>query len=98
MASPRTRATQARLRLGRVKSPIGTILVVCQGETLCALEFADVKDRMLKALRARYGDISLVETADPAGVCSRLGAYLLGELDALDGIVVDGGGTAFQRK
>jgi methylated-DNA-[protein]-cysteine S-methyltransferase len=98
MASPRTKPIKPRLLLGRVKSPIGTILVVCEGETLCALEFADCKDRMMAALRRRHGEFVLVETADPAGVCTRIGAYLLGELDALDDVAVDGGGTEFQRK
>jgi len=99
MAKPRPGpTTNARLLLGRVKSPIGMILVACDAETLCALEFADCKDRMLAALRARRGDFSLVEAADPNGVCTRIGAYLLGELDALDDIAVDGGGTEFQRK
>jgi len=81
-----------------VKSPIGTILVVCQGKTLCALEFADCEERMMAALRARYGDFDLVETVDPAGICTRIGAYLLGDLDALDDVAADGGGTKFQRK
>jgi methylated-DNA-[protein]-cysteine S-methyltransferase len=90
--------TKAKLLLGRVKSPVGAILVVCKGETLCALEFADSKDRMIAALRRRHGDFSLVEAADPGGVCTRIRAYLRGELDALDDIVVDSGGTEFQRK
>jgi methylated-DNA-[protein]-cysteine S-methyltransferase len=98
MASARTVPTKAKLLLGRVKSPVGAILVVCKGEILCALEFADSKDRMIAALRRRHGDFSLVEAADPAGVCTRIGAYLMGELDALDDISVDGGGTEFQRK
>ena len=98
MASPRTTPTKSKLLLGRVKSPIGTILVVCKGEALCALEFADSKDRMMAALRARHGDFSLVATEDPGGVCTRIGAYLRGALDALDEIAVDGGGTEFQRK
>lgn len=99
MASPRTTtAAKTSLLLGRVKSPIGAILVACKGETLLALEFADARDRMMAALRRRHGDFAPVETVDPAGVCTRIGAYLLGELDALDDIAVDGGGTEFQRK
>lgn len=98
MASLRPTPTKAKLLLGRVRSPIGTILVACEGHTLCALEFADCKDRMMAALRGRHGNFTFVETVDPAGVCTRIGAYLLGELDALDDIAVDGGGTEFQRK
>ncbi len=89
---------KTRLLVGRVRSAIGTIRVACTGDTLCALEFADAADRMLSSLRRRYGDFETIEVADPGGVCTRIGAYLLGELDALDEIVVDGGGTAFQRK
>ena len=98
MANPRRTTTKVKLLLGRVKSPIGTILVVCKGDTLCALEFTDSKDRMMAALRGRHGDFTLVETVDPAGVCTRIEAYLRGKLDALDEIAVDGGGTEFQRK
>lgn len=99
MASPRiTPTAKAHLLLGRVKSPIGEILVAWKGGALVALEFADARDRMMAALRRRHGDFTPVEAVDPAGVCTRIGAYLLGELDALDDIAVDGGGTEFQRK
>lgn len=98
MARTRKTAKKGRLLLGRVKSPIGTILVACEGETLCALEFADSKARMMAALRRRHGDFTPIEAADPGGVCTRIRAYLLGQLDALDDIRVDGGGTEFQRR
>jgi methylated-DNA-[protein]-cysteine S-methyltransferase len=90
--------TKTSIAFGRVKSPIGEILVACNGDALCALEFADAEKRMRAWLRRRFGDFEAVEAADPGGVCKRLGAYLLGDLNALDDIVVDDGGTAFQRK
>jgi methylated-DNA-[protein]-cysteine S-methyltransferase len=93
-----TQAPETRLFFSRVKSPIGTILLACAGSKLCALEFADSEDRMLAVLRRRHGDFKAINAADPGRVCTRIGAYLLGELDALDEIVVDGGGTEFQRK
>jgi methylated-DNA-[protein]-cysteine S-methyltransferase len=93
-----TEVPETRLLFGRVKSPIGTIVLACAGDKLCALEFADSEDRMLAVLRRRYGEFKAVDAADPGRVCTRIGAYLLGELDALDEIVVDGGGTEFQRK
>ena|SRR5215471_12049282 len=95
---PVARRARPRVVLGRVKSPIGTILIACTGEKLCALEFADAEDRMLAWLRRRYGDFEVVEATDPGGVSTRIGAYLLGELHALDGIAVDSGGTEFQRR
>ena len=85
------------LMSGKLDSPIGEIFVACEGKTLCAVEFADYEVRMIGELRTRYGDIRLVETSDPGGVCTRLQAYLRGALDAVDDIAVDGGGTEFQR-
>ncbi len=90
--------TKKRITFGRVKSPIGEILVACNSDALCALEFADAEKRLVAGLKRRFGDFERVEAADPGGVCTRLGDYLMGELGALDDIVVDGGGTEFQRK
>ena len=91
---------KTRLTFGRVKSPIGVIVVACKDDALCALDWADPdkQELMLAWLNRRFGDFERVEAADPGGVCTRLGAYLLGDLDALDHIEVDGGGTEFQRK
>ncbi len=91
---------KTRIAFGRVKSPIGTIVVACKDDALCALDWADAEKQkqMMAWLKRRFGDFKRAEAADPGGVCSRLGAYLLGDLDALDDIVVDGGGTEFQRK
>jgi methylated-DNA-[protein]-cysteine S-methyltransferase len=91
-------AKTIELMSGKLDSPIGEILVACEGKTLCAVEFADFEVRMIGELRTRYGDIRIVETSDPGGVCARIQAYLRGTLDAIDDIAVDGGGTEFQRK
>ena len=92
------RNARKRITFGRVKSPIGEIVVACNGEALCALEFADAEKRMVAWLKRRFGDFERVDAADPGGVCTRIGDYLQGVLGALDDIVVDGGGTQFQRK
>jgi methylated-DNA-[protein]-cysteine S-methyltransferase len=97
MARQQSKA-KTRITIGRVKSPIGEIVLACHSDALCALEFADAEKRMMAWLRRRFGDFERVEVVDPGGVCTRLGAYLLGDLSALDDIVVDGGGTEFQRK
>ncbi len=89
---------RVRLFFSRVESPAGPIVLACHADKLCALEFADAEERMVAWLRRRFGDFQRIEAKDPGGVCTRLGAYLLGDLDALDGIAVDGGGTPFQRK
>jgi methylated-DNA-[protein]-cysteine S-methyltransferase len=92
--------SKTRIQFGRVKSPIGGIVVAWKDDALCALDWADAdkQEQMMAWLRRRFGDFERVEAADPGGVCTRLGAYLLGDLEALDDIVVDGGGTEFQRK
>ena len=97
MARQQARA-KTRITFARVKSPVGDIVLACKGDALCALEFADAEARMVRWLKRRFGDFERIDAADPGGVCTRLGNYLLGDLAALDDIVVDGGGTPFQRK
>jgi methylated-DNA-[protein]-cysteine S-methyltransferase len=89
---------EVELRFGRVDSPIGAVLVVCRGDTLCALDFEDHEDRMLTELRSRFRNFRRTDARDPGSVCTRLRAYFKGDIEALDDIEVDGGGTPFQRK
>src|SRR5439155_15205012 len=55
------------------------------------------RDASVKELACRYGEVELRKERDPAGVATRLRAYLDGELGALDDIPVETGGTDFQR-
>jgi methylated-DNA-[protein]-cysteine S-methyltransferase len=98
-----TRTKQAKTRsvellLDRVGSPIGAILIVCEGDALCSLEFAEHERRMAALLLARYGEYRYVETADPSGVSSCVRAYLAGALDAVANLRLSWGGTAFQGR
>jgi methylated-DNA-[protein]-cysteine S-methyltransferase len=81
----------------RVPSPIGTILLVSDGEALHALDFEDFEDRALRLLERYHGPCELVP-GRAAGVAERLAAYFAGELTALDAIPVQTGGTKFQRR
>ncbi|MFQ5599978.1 MAG: methylated-DNA--[protein]-cysteine S-methyltransferase [Candidatus Krumholzibacteriia bacterium] len=87
-----------QLRIAEIESPIGTILLVASDDALVALDFADGRSRMLSHLAARFGSVKLVPAADPNGYSSRVRAYLRGDLDALDDVPADTGGTAFQRR
>lgn len=87
-----------KLMIDRVKSPIGDVLLVADGRKLVALEFAVAEARMRRQLRARYGQAELVPVRDPLGVSSRLRAYFAGDLRAIQGLPVDGGGTPFQHR
>jgi methylated-DNA-[protein]-cysteine S-methyltransferase len=81
----------------RVQSPVGTITLAVRGESLCALDFMD-ESAMRDRLERRFGAVRFVDADDPAGHTGRLRAYFGGQLDALDDIEVDAGGTDFQRR
>ena len=87
-----------KLFIDRIDSPIGTILLVADNESLCALDYAGYEHRMMKLLQARYAQISLQETPDPCGLSSVLRRYLAGDLACVDHIPVNTGGTGFQQE
>lgn len=86
------------LFIDKMTSPIGTILLVANETYLCALDYEDYEQRMMKLLRRRFEDIQFKATDDPCGFSSRLRAYLAGDVCCLDDLSVDPGGTAFQRQ
>jgi methylated-DNA-[protein]-cysteine S-methyltransferase len=86
--------------IDRVNTPIGAMLLVTdRHERLRALDWADHEERMHRLLRRHYRGAGLALTvgATPASVRRPLDAYFAGELDAIDGIPVETGGTPFQR-
>lgn len=85
------------LLIDRIPSPIGTILLVSDGTSVHALEFADCEDRMMRALRRHYRGCELSPARDPGGIRAPLARYFAGELDALDDIPVRAAGTPFQQ-
>ncbi|MEO0374003.1 MAG: methylated-DNA--[protein]-cysteine S-methyltransferase [Cyanobacteria bacterium P01_A01_bin.17] len=90
--------SMTHLNLNRLDSPLGQILVVTEGEDLCALEFADHEPRMQKFLQARYGAFSLVPDQDRLGICDRIQSYFAGDFNSLIPITVSPGGTTFQQQ
>lgn len=86
------------LLLDRIDSPIGTILIVVDGERLCSLDFEDDEQRMMTLLERRYESVHLVQTTDPHGYSSRIRSYFAGDYRCLDSILVSTGGTAFQQE
>ena len=87
------------LHLDTYNSPIGLILVVVDGDKLCALDFEDFGERMHTLLARQYGAFELVPGRGATAHVRRcLDAYFAGDLRALDGIEVATGGTAFQQK
>lgn len=86
-----------RLFREHVLSPIGTLLLVSDGQALHALDFDDCESRALRLLQRYHGPCELVP-GRAAGVAERLAAYFAGELAALDAIPVQTGGSEFQRR
>ncbi len=83
--------------IDRIPSPIGIILLVSDGKSLCSLDFADYEARMMGLLQKRYESVELVDTIDPQGFSSKVRAYLDGDYGSLDDITVNTGGTSFQQ-
>ena len=82
----------------RIESEIGEIVVVTDGESLVALDYADYEPRMRKLLAARYGDFELTQRDNPGGISEKVRAYLAGDFHSLDDIPVSTGGTPFQQE
>lgn len=79
---------QVMMRVDRLQTPIGVMRLVVDGAG--ALKHADWD--------VDGDDAGLLPARDPAGVTSALRAYFGGQLEALDGLLVAGEGTDFQRR
>ncbi len=88
----------ADLYIDRIHSPLGTLLLVSDGASLCALDYEGCEPRMMRLLADRYGAAHLVERTNPQGFSARVGSYLEGELGSLDDVPVATGGTSFQKQ
>jgi methylated-DNA-[protein]-cysteine S-methyltransferase len=87
-----------KLLVDKISSVIGTILIVSDGEKLCAVDFADYESRMLQLLEKSYGQFHLQDVKDPQGFSSKIQAYFHGDRMSLVDIPVNTGGSAFQQQ
>jgi len=78
-------------------SPIGPLAFAVAGGTLLRLDLRGDAARLRRDVEGRFGDVTIHECEDPGGVASRLGRYFRGDLQALEDVAVDPGGTDFQR-
>ena len=86
------------LRIGRLSSPIGALLLVTGDDgALRALDFDDYESRMHRLLRLHTGSFTLSLEPTPDDIARALTNYFSGDLHAIDTTRVDTGGTAFQR-
>jgi methylated-DNA-[protein]-cysteine S-methyltransferase len=87
-----------KLWTDRISSDIGTIVIVSDGEAICAVDFEDHEARMHELLSKQYPRFDLIPQHNPLGVSDRLQAYFEGDFTVLDDIPVNPGGTDFQRE
>jgi O-6-methylguanine DNA methyltransferase len=89
------------LTLDRIPSPLGDLLAVSDAQgRLRALDFEDFAPRLARLLRRHYGAAAATPSSGraPAVIRAALDAYFAGRLDAVDRVVVETGGTEFQRR
>jgi methylated-DNA-[protein]-cysteine S-methyltransferase len=85
------------LEMAEVETPVGPLALVATRVGLCRVHFGPEWPEIERELGRRFGSFTLEPARDPAGAVSALRAYLKGDLEALDTIPVDTGGTDFQR-
>ena len=87
------------LRLDELKTPIGTALLLTDGEgVLRALDWQEFADRVHREVRLHYGGADIRPGRAPGGIRKALSAYFGGDLAAVDAIPVAAEGTPFQQK
>lgn len=76
--------------------PIGTLLLVFDGETLLGLDFDEAPLRLRRLLQRCHGAHDLVPAATPPAIGDRLDAYFAGQTCDIDSITIRISGTALQ--
>jgi methylated-DNA-[protein]-cysteine S-methyltransferase len=85
--------------LDRIETPVGMVLIVTDVDgAVRAFDFLDYKARMMRLLHRHYGPVALADGKAPESVRAAVAAYFMGDLTALDAVVVKTAGTAFQRQ
>ena len=90
-----------QLFVNRIDTPIGEMLVVSDRDgNLRAVDWTDYEVRMRRLLCLHYGKsgFRLDPDHDPNSLTDAIGSYFAGELEAIDALPVETGGTPFQRK
>jgi methylated-DNA-[protein]-cysteine S-methyltransferase len=91
----------ARLRITTRSTPAGAIRFAAHDDergAMVALGFEDHWRTLMALLVHRFRDVTTVSDDRGGDAGARIDAYLAGELDAIDAIPVDTGGTPFQGR
>jgi methylated-DNA-[protein]-cysteine S-methyltransferase len=85
------------LVLDKLPSPIGTILLVCDGKAIRALDFEDYEPRFKTLLRRHVGDADIKPGKAPRAIRDAILKYFAGDIRALGKLRTATAGTEFQR-
>jgi methylated-DNA-[protein]-cysteine S-methyltransferase len=87
--------------LNRIETPVGPMLIaVDEQDRLRVLDWESHIDRMERLMERYYGPgaVALTESAARNPVGDKLEAYVAGDIGAIDDILTQTTGTAFQRR
>src|SRR5262245_16170763 len=87
------------LCIDRTETPIGELIVVADVEgRLRGIDWTDHEAGLVHTLRRRHGEHGFVlePKCDPHGLTTAMNAYFDGDIEAIDRLPVDPGGTEFQ--
>lgn len=81
-----------------IETPIGNMTLIARDGVVLLLEFTDAEERVDREMKARFGDVELQAASNPFGISDAVRSYFAGDLHALDQLLTDGGGTAFENR
>ena len=87
-----------RIFVGKLDSPIGSVVYLTDAQALRAVEFADSPDRLLTAFFRSIGPIPVDTRSDPLGVGVAIRAYFSGDILAIEAVPATPAGTPFQKR
>jgi methylated-DNA-[protein]-cysteine S-methyltransferase len=90
-----------QLLTDQIDSPIGELLIAADLRgNLRAVDWTDHKNGLRRLLQLQYGDegFRFEPARNPYGLSKAIGRYFAGELNAIDALPVQTGGTPFQRE
>jgi|SRR5579863_950074 len=89
-----------QLLTDRIRTPIGGMLIIADEDgNLRATDWSDHEARMQRLLRLHYGEHGFRLEADrnPNGLADAISSYFAGDIEVIDRLPVETGGTTFQR-
>ena len=86
------------IEVAQIDTPVGRVQLAARASRLCGLTLGEFASRMEAGITLRFGAVQWRRVQDPAGAAAAIRAYMGGELDALQGLGVDPGGTPFQAR